>query len=229
MGVGCLLVNEENSFFMKREKMFVIIVLILCVISILTTISISSLFALLFGVVVAHILTNRVKSLVRFLLISVAVLLAVYIFDSIANIDLIGIVLLKTLNQTEDGIISSGRMGFFANAFDKWLSSPVLGVGFGDLNYGLATSSAHNTFLTILSQQGILGFLLHFMLLIVIPFADYLQHKVNRNTFIVFYLPLFSVIIQSLGYDLLYKLDTFFVLLALFIASFILDSRNADL
>ena len=226
MGLGYLLVNKNSVFFTKRKRFITIMVLALCTIGILTTLSITAIVGLCVGISLSIIMTGRVKIIKQAVIIAIIFAIVLYGFNLIANINLIETVLFKLFNQTAHGVVSSGRSEFFANAIEKWLDNPIFGVGFGDLNFGMATSSAHNSFLTILSQQGIIGFILHFIFLIALPTAYYFHNKVRRETLIVYYLPILSVIVQSLGYDLLYKLDTFFVLLAMYISSFYLDSRK---
>jgi O-antigen ligase len=61
----------------------------------------------------------------------------------------------------------TGRIEAFSEAFEIWMSSPVLGVGFNKHQQYLTTlSSAHNAFLGTLADTGILGLLVYLCFLI---------------------------------------------------------------
>lgn len=68
-----------------------------------------------------------------------------------------------------DADATNGRSYLWARAFELWHSSPVFGHGWGTYRYywegrmDVATSTAHNVFLNLLSEVGIVGLLVFFM------------------------------------------------------------------
>lgn len=107
-----------------------------------------------------------------------------------------------------------GREKLMSTAIEDWGKSVIWGVGFGNMTY----SSAHNSYLTILAIQGIIGFLLNFCLIIGFLIR-------NFNVIFRFHIyPIYSIacgmaltgmIIQLMAYDCLYKMDPTIVILVL--------------
>jgi len=94
----------------------------------------------------------------------VAVLLDPYIFDAVrfVNHDL----LLVDDPYRGVGTGFSGRSGIWTETFDLWLTHPVFGVGFRQHEQFLAGLPAHNAYLAMLADTGLLGLAVYLVLLV---------------------------------------------------------------
>lgn len=102
-----------------------------------------------------------------------------------------------------------GRGDHYKEAVEDFLSSPIWGVGYGNIRL----SSGHNSYLTILAQHGIIGFILHVTLTIIYTFTVKKQSMLNEGDSIIGRAVVFGMIVLLMGYDCLYKMDPTIVVL----------------
>jgi len=97
-------------------------------------------------------------------LIMAALLLDPYILDAIHYVNQ-DVLLLNSPNRGVDSGFT-GRTAIWAETFDLWLKWPLLGVGFRQHEQFLAGLPAHNAYLAMLADTGVLGLIVYLVLLI---------------------------------------------------------------
>lgn len=86
----------------------------------------------------------------------------------------------------DDADATNGRSYLWERAIELWQSSPVIGHGWGTYRYywegrlDVATSTAHNVFLNLLAEVGIVGFLV-FLVAAVPPFVGLWRAMSRRS------------------------------------------------
>lgn len=227
LSLGLLFFYKESN---KRMVKFLSLILLgFSILPLILTLSGTGLFATLIGVFLLLLFSVNKKSLLKLIVFSVFGLLLIFTFLRAANIDFIDILFFKLGNQINNaGGIFYSRRPFYEVGFKSFLSSPIFGVGIGNLELvGHSTqSSAHFTLLTIMAEQGLICFIPTCLLLIVLPVKNLLRLRRNSSSnfyiCLTLYISFATVLIQSFGYDLLYKIDFIFCLLL----SFILFTRK---
>lgn len=195
----------------KRRVLFVSIG-VLSLVCIFISGSISSMLAAVAGVLFllynARLnLSKVVKYLVQavlFVVIAVAVLQAF-------NYNPIEVLFTKLRIQATSTSVGAlyGRADHYKEAVEDFLSSPIWGVGYGNIRL----SSGHNSYLTILAQHGIIGFILHVTLTIIYTFTVNKQNRIYEGDSIIGRAVVFGMIVLLMGYDCLYKMDPTIVVL----------------
>lgn len=208
----------------KIIKLLSFTLLGLSILPLILTLSGTGLFATISGVFLLLLFSANRKSLLKFLVFFSLGFILIVIFLHYANIDFINILLFKLSNQINNsGGIFYSRRPFYEVGFNSFLSSPIFGVGIGNLQLvGHSTqSSAHFSLLTIAAEQGLICFVPTFILLVVLPIKDLINlRKCSHSNYpicLVLYISFATVLIQSFGYDLLYKIDFVFCLFLAFI------------
>ncbi|HTT79647.1 MAG TPA: O-antigen ligase family protein [Stellaceae bacterium] len=98
-------------------------------------------------------------------LVMIAMLLDPYVYDAIHYIKADIFVVDDPLRGVGSGV--SGRSGLWEAAYDTWLKSPVLGVGYRMHEQFLPDGMpGHNAYLAMLADTGVVGFVWYFVLLI---------------------------------------------------------------
>ncbi len=143
------------------------------------------------------------------------IFISVYIMSAIFNYNPIDVLQEKLIIQGDENT-TFGRQSFFNVGIEAFLKSPIIGVGFG----GMELFSAHNSYLTFLGYQGILGLLAHLNIIVRIPFMRF--KKITRNKknklnayYIALATALFGMCIQVFAYDCIYLMDVTSVLIML--------------
>ncbi len=80
--------------------------------------------------------------------------------------------LTERITSISDSNGASGRTELWSSAIEIWAGSPIFGAGFSDYYY-IIKDAAHNTFLQVLAEQGIVGFI--FLITFMI------SHMIYRN------------------------------------------------
>jgi O-antigen ligase len=217
--IGLILSNQINS---KVERTFLLITAIISIICIFMTGSVSSMVNLTAGFLFTLIKLGRnittfiLKLSLSIFVIFIALSFLSYFFNYSA-ID----VLMNKLTVTGGDNITFHRDEYLKQAWSEFISSPIFGVGFGNLKM----VSAHNTYLTFLTQQGIIGFVLNCLLLVFYPFIYNRKYLNNRSNLFYPYViitcaALFGVLCQLNAYDIMYLIDVTGVIILLVLASF---------
>lgn len=173
----CLIIAFLTEVFLKEKKSYFKLCII--VIAILTSLSTTGQLAII-GTIGILLLTKKpvkkislkLKIFIPFLSIGL-ILLMYYVVDYI----------LELKAETASFEI---RQDFIQKGVEAWLSSPIVGCGYGTKNEG-----SSNSIVVLLAEGGIMMFLLYFLSFIIIPFI-YWKQKIHKNIF-YFYLIYFGV------------------------------------
>lgn len=215
-------INMEKSKANKLKRLVGLGLVAVAIVEILMSMSVTGIVGLLVsGVVIMFLNMSNKKSFVRLILVCSIIIVGLIVYLKATNSELVHIVefKLRTTHQSEGNLY--GRMDYIKNALNAFLDHPLLGVGFGGLNLQGSFSSAHNSLLSVLGQQGIIVFSLHLYLLLLKPAAF---HKAKHSTAqLAIYqnvlVPMVGILTISLAYDTLYSLDTCYVVIMLVLAA----------
>lgn len=217
-----LLISSECVNWKKAEKCYVYFLAVLCVACIFASGSVTSMIAAVAGAGFllfrngANISKTMKYLFIAILALSLAMIVMIYIFDY----NPIDVLLTKLRIQGTKSTIGAfyGREDFFRDAINDFWKNPIFGVGFGNTT----RSSGHNSFLTILAIQGLIGFALHVRLNAVIPFFNSnckLYKPKDKALYNTCAAAMFGMLLQIMGYDCLYKMDPSIVIILLVMAS----------
>jgi len=147
-------------------KVFNWVILGVSWILLLFTYSFSALFGLCLGLTVLLLLTLKYKKLVLRLMGGVVALLMLLLIAQFVSVYIGGLNIIYNISKRIEMRLGQGQLQsiagrdiYFIEAFKSFAVNPLLGKGAGslaDLTEG-QLSSAHNTFLTILGEQGLFG------------------------------------------------------------------------
>lgn len=217
------LIISGNSQKNKLEKLAFISIMFMSLLCIFTSGSVSSMIAAATGLLL--LLYNyraNFAAIAKYLVLMVVISTGVLLFMSVYfNYNPIDVLLFKLNHQGAENASAGalyGRGHFFESAINNFWESPIWGVGFGNMT----RSSGHNSYLTILALQGIVGFMLHFCLLIFYPLMQYIRAKdLSKENYLlaISFAALMGMAIQIGGYDCLYKMDASVVVILLFYSS----------
>ena len=135
---------------------------------------------------------RKISTLVKFVGCASLVLLVLYA-ASFFNEDVLSV--LERFQSMEDDDSFGGRSGFYRLCLSMWNQSPIVGHGWGSythnfnqsiegfayLGNGYSGMNAHNVYLQMLAEEGIIGFLL-FISIIVIGFASTFKTLLDLNS-----------------------------------------------
>lgn len=147
-------------------------------------------------IVVMYIFIKRVKiwTLLKTFSISIA---AGFIISRFTNFNIFGMITDRMTGIGNDG--GSGRFEIWDKALQYFLGSPLVGIGvFNFSDYYLRDTGklkyAHNTFLEVLAESGVIGISL-FLVMLAFIFAKLQTGKIYRNAPYL-YLAYFGILIQ---------------------------------
>ncbi|KWW14048.1 polysaccharide polymerase [Peribacillus simplex] len=203
------------SFYLTHLKGFKHSVgFILCMVTSLLTFSRGGILALVLVVFLYMMLANLSKK-IKMIVFSFICISVMYIAASLIHIDVNDIITSRVDDFSTDG--GSGRFELWEQALTYFMSNPLFGIGafnFSDY-YAFEHNEklyVHNTYLEVLVESGIIGFLfyLSFLLMLIITLFKTKLHK--EKPFIV--LTLFAFLIQMMSLSLMIN-EAFFFFLAL--------------
>ena len=96
-----------------------------------------------------------------------------------------------------------------------------------NVNYLVDFGLMHNTLLTVLGQQGLIGFIIHLYFLFILPLLYFKRGRKDVYDLIAF-APLMAVFVQSMGYDLIYKIDSHYVLMLISFSIFEIVRKDGE-
>ena len=176
-----------SNFVSKRTHRFfyLVISLLFAGAVLLTAKRIFLLISILIVLFVFLINANKKNRFFKLLIISLGAILLFYIFASIFP-NLFG-VFDKMLSFVEDGDISNGRFDIYKVAIDLFLKNILFGIGYGTFSTisGLGLD-VHNSFLQILTEFGIIGFIFYWVPFIksfCLSFKSIKSNYVETNNF----------------------------------------------
>lgn len=125
------------------------------------------------------------------------------------------------LESVADG---SGRFEIWRNAISLWAESPIFGIGWHNFLYFnnsffMRNNYAHNTFLEVLVETGIVGFILYFLFFLSIFFylLTLVKHT-NRFTYMMY--SFIAMVIMLNALSLIISETLFFLLAILSVAAY---------
>lgn len=223
-----LIVGKNYGIHQKKTELVAnISICILSGICVFVSGSVTSMVAILTGVLYFFFAAKlKIGGFVKYVIFGIVLIGLSFVFlKYVFDYDPFTVLIEKLSIQSKSSSVGAayGRGEFFSAAIDDFWKSPIFGVGFGNMT----NSSGHNSFLTILALQGIIGLMLHVCLLFVIPFYYVKRMVIQCNGLqmkhTVRLASLFGMLCLCMGYDCLYKMDPTIVVLALTLG---FDSEN---
>lgn len=216
-GIGMYYLLTKEKKISRGLKTLCIIEMLFSIVLVIQMLSFSGVIGLLVVVLLTLLMSkNPFKSVMIMTFGTVATIGLVLIIERLLNYDLLEGFLFKWQTQPDSGSSMFGRASYFSNAFSKFLQSPLIGVGFGGLALGDGYfSSAHNSLLTVLGQQGLVVFILYFIVLIVLPIRTFFKRYDGAVKDRRIYIPLVAILVLSLGYDTMFSFDTTYVMIGI--------------
>lgn len=219
--MAAYIATQYESVLLKTIN---VIAIPLCIFAIFLTGTRTASIAAIFGVAY-WLFTHRKANLKIKLLIAgvfVSSIIGVSTFAPKASVDRI---------FTSGKSISSGTLNYrtviWGASIEQWKKKPIIGSGIGSLAYVLSPShvqygSAHNTFIQILTETGIIGLI--FYILLIVSIIYYALHTPTNDK--VFLLSLLSVtLISHLTMNTLLSKGVWFVLAMLTIHAYSMSRR----
>lgn len=188
--------------------------LILCIVTSLLTFSRGGLVALFLVVLLYLLLTNLSKKILM-MTVSAACLVLVYVVVSITQVNFNEVISSRIGDFSTDG--GSGRFELWDQALSYYMSNPFIGIGafnfpeYYDFYYG-QKFYVHNTYLEILVESGMIGFLIYLSFLLVLIIILFRTKIYKEKPFIV--LTLFAFLLQMFSLSLIIN-EAFFCFLAI--------------
>lgn len=221
----CLLTSKATK---KRflSHYLLLIIIILSSLLLAFTLSLSAFSGLLIGLSILLIKGEKKKIGKYLILILFALFIINYAFTFFFDMNIYknvsGRITLKMPSYPD----LWGRKMFFKSSIAAFRDNPLLGVGFGTLTLytGIDIPSAHNSFLTFLAEEGLIGFSL------LIAFLIYVFRKIYKKQ--LYFQQVNSYMMSSIGigllssflalfisnqfYDAMFSFDSSWVLIAIF-------------
>ena len=195
-GVGSNLLRVINFAFIPAALFTIIL-----------TGSRTGLFGIIPGLLYIMFTMGRVKFIYRFLV------LVVFVFALFIGQALVPQVTLHRLGTVGTSIASEdlgGRVALWQQSAKVFLEHPLLGIGSGSLAApSLLGTFAHNTFLSILTELGILGFIQFIAVLLIVIYQAYKQPR-PYSIFCLIVFVTWVISINSLTWE--YSKITWFIL-----------------
>lgn len=203
------------SFYLTNLKGFKHSVgFILCVITSLLTFSRGGIVALILIVILYMILVGVSKK-IKMMTVSICCLLVLYVAGSFSQLDISQIITSRITDFTSDG--GSGRFELWGQALNYFELHPLFGIGafnFSDYyNFDHDIKLyVHNTYLEVLVESGIVGFIFYFSFLLMLIISLIKARLHIKKQYIV--LTLSAFLLQMVSLSLMIN-EAFFVFLAL--------------
>lgn len=169
------------------------------------------------GCLLLLVLSKKRLKQFRFGIITLFSLFILYSFKTYLPIDPFELISSRFLDIRTDG--GSGRSILWSNAFNTFLDNPLLGIGINaTLDYSAdfytRRGYVHNTFLEVLSEMGLIGFMVYMLLWFSLLRYSLKMFKSNNNLFII--CTFISMFFQMLFLSILYNEIFYFMILILY-------------
>jgi O-antigen ligase len=215
----------STSQFLVHQKKFIRILLLSFIpsafIAIILTASRTALFAVIPGLFYIFSVIRGSRPIYRFLGLFI-LLLTIF-----AGQSFIPQATLERLGTVGDSISSGdlgGRMALWKQSIQIFLDHPLLGIGSGSLVAPDQLGAfAHNTFLSILTELGLLGFLIFIGLIIITIIQAFRQPKLSAYLWLTI-LASWLIGVQSLTWE--YTKTTWFVFSMVAISASVIDRKE---
>jgi len=209
----------------------------------LSTFSLSAMFGFGLGLGTLAWCTLKYRRLLRRLVMGLVALLLLLVVQQQVSINTGGPPLIEMVSQRvrlrwESAPDLFGRERFFIEAFEEFAKNPLVGGGAGVLVRLTSgrLSSAHNTFLTIMSEQGLLGLVPMITFFVLVAISLYRRNRIyllhGDRAMAGLSAGLLAAMVAALGaaqfYDALYSYDASWVLMAIAAACAALPLRKTE-
>jgi len=247
-----ILFLKSNNRYLKLYILFAIvssfyIILLLSARSVFVSITITLLFIAFVLLVKKYAFSNFIKNdLRRSFLYIIPIILSIILFRVLVNQD-DGISIENRastmINSDEDRSITE-RLRFYSQSTNSILSNPILGVGIGNWKiFSIKADSetmmsyvvpyfAHNDFLEVFAETGILGFLFYFMFIFFLfklclsKIVSWMQNKSNFESVLLCLPFIFYFIDLNLNFPL--DRTAMQVLLIVYISTIFLHNYESE-
>ncbi len=170
--VTLLYLKEDLPDFLKKKYVYYLLVFLMILSVLLTGKRTVSLIAISFPVIVYFLSAHKGAKRIGRALLVLGVLFIIYqlLLPIILSSDIFVIKrFASSLDAYQSGYdITSGREVLWDLAFDAYHKNPIFGVGVGNyVKYTGADTDTHNTYLQVLCEQGLVGFITYVIALAV--------------------------------------------------------------
>lgn len=188
------------------------------------TASIIAIIGVLYWLFTFRKASFRIKS--TFIILFITSLIAVFTFAPKESVDRI----ISTGESISSGTLNN-RTVIWRGSIEQWKKSPIVGHGIGSLGYTLSTQhveydSAHNTFIHIMTENGLIGLAIYLLIIISIIYYS-MQTSLSEKAFLMSLL-LMILVSQTTQHTHFHK-ETWFALtmLAIHAYSFGRDEQHS--
>ena len=176
-----------SIYFARKCEKKILPVVTLCFFTFIIVIcgSKQGMITLIMGILLTLYLKGSLQKKIGTIIIAIAVV--VIVWKLIMNVSILYEIigyrfegLLGLVNSATEDVSTLNRNNLLKQAFEVWVSHPVLGVGFNNFPVVQTIQSgyyyAHNNYLEILADLGVVGFLLYY-----INYVRIIRFKINKN------------------------------------------------
>lgn len=174
----------------------------LCILTTVLTFSRGGILAMLLIIMIYIVISNSSERWRTMTTIGVIFIPAVYFAIFIMKIDVGALLVGRIEDFSNDG--GSGRFELWGRAWEYFLAHPVMGIGadnfieYNNVHYG-ENLYTHNTLLQILTESGLLGFVMYFIFLLLV-FVQLLKRRLMKHhTYLLLIFIAFLLQIMSLS------------------------------
>lgn len=166
----------------KGSKVYAILAVVFACALILTTKRAHLLFSIA-AFIIVYFMANRERGIGKFGKFILVAGFALVMFFVVASFfpEFNSVIDRFTMQSSDNGDFLSGRTGLWAHAWEEWLSSPIVGHGWGSYSFNwidsgtpVTSSAAHCVPLQLLAECGIIG-----LVIALIPFV-YLLNSLGK-------------------------------------------------
>lgn len=150
----------------NKPQKFVSFILFLIILILLVYTGKRSIFIFIFIILFYLFMSFSTHKIISFL---PTVLFITIIFFITINTDMGQFMIEKTLNQED---ITTGRLLGYIQMWEDFLESPIIGKGTYTTDSVLSITNGHNIYLQVLRENGIIGFIPFFSVLVINLFAN---------------------------------------------------------
>ena len=183
--------------------------------TLLLTFSRGAVLAIFFGILIIFISAKPRDKIKMSLFCFISIYILIHITRSLLSIDIVQIVVNRFGKIFEDN--ATGRLDLWMNSIEFFVDSPFWGIGI--YNYRPYSREIfnvdnymHNTFLEVLIESGIIGFLMYSLIFLILLYVFYKYRNIRNESRYLFY-TLCSMIVLMNSLSLVVN-ECFFMFLA---------------
>lgn len=213
--ISCVLLSIFMFFSFKDIKKYKF-TFILNMICIFLTLSRGAIIAVIIGLIINYLFkkaSKKEKNMIKTILIFVLMTIILIILNKYGLLEMI-------FNRFDSSISTggSGRVELWTKAIDQFYRNPIFGVGINNLQIYIGNTYVHNTYLQVLAETGVVGFLTYILFLSNIGKLSINAYKKSKDNYYILGLTIclfvqmffLSILIQEVFFafiSILYKLS----------------------